>query len=173
MLVNLPWIVGTWNILVSAKGLNQIANLYMISKSIKARTLIYPICFKELCSWTWLAGMVKTLRCVFSLLLSFGVSGCSMTGNKWPWLWSLFTIYRTSISQRYQRRDLVLVCNCVRACPHAVPSASSVSSPNLCCLSSDKWYPPQIKIQCPCPAQLEGKGSPVLPCEVQAVFLAS
>lgn len=54
------------------------------------------------------------------------------------WLWSLFTIYYTTISQRCQRRDLVLVCNCVKALPHAVPSASSVSSPNLHCLSPDK-----------------------------------
>lgn len=92
-----------------------------------------------------------------------------------PRLWSLFTIYHPSISQRYQRWDLVCVCvcNCVRALPHAVPCASSVSSPNLRCLSPDKRYPPQIRIQCPCPAHHEGKGSPICPREVPAVFLAA
>lgn len=79
------------------------------------------------------------------------------------WLWSLFVIYHPSISQRCQRGDLMLVCNCVRDLPHTLPSASSVSSPNLCCLSPDKRYPPQIRIQCPCRAHPKGKGSRVRP----------
>lgn len=65
-------------------------------------------------------------------------SGGQFDRKEMAWLWSLFTIYYTRISQRYQKRDLVFVRNCVRALPHAVPSASSVSSPNLCCLSPDK-----------------------------------
>lgn len=86
--------------------------------------------------------------------------------------WSLFTIYCWGISQRYQRKDLVLVCNCVTALPHAVPCASSVSSPNLRCLSPDKRYPSQIRIWCPHPGQPEGKGSPLHPLEVSVIFLA-
>lgn len=93
----------------------------------------------------------------------FGASGCGVTGGKWPsvGLYSLFIA--TALLPRYQRGDLEVVCNCVNVLPHAVPSASSVSSPNLCCLSSEKWYPPQIRIQCPCPGQPARKGSPVCP----------
>lgn len=86
------------------------------------------------------------------------------------WLWSLFAIYYSSISQRHQRKDLVLVCNCINALPHTVPCASSVSSPNLCCLSPDKWYPPQIRIRCPCSACPKGKGSPVYPVGCEQYF---
>lgn len=59
-------------------------------------------------------------------------------GREMTQLWSLFAIYRHSVPPRYEREDLVVVRNCVNVLPHAVPSASSVSSPNLSCLSSEK-----------------------------------
>lgn len=115
----------------------------------------------------WHHSKLLLLRCSWRLKLCscwvFGASGCDVTGGKWPGvgLYSLFIA--AAFLPRYQRGDLVVVCNCVNVLPHEVPSASSVSSPNLCCLSSEKWYPPQIRIQCPCPGQPARKGSPVCP----------
>ena len=55
--------------------------------------------------------------------------------------------------------DSVLVFNCVSALPHGLPCVSSVSSPNLCCLSQNKWYLPQSRTQSVPPTS--GKGMPL------------
>lgn len=144
---DLPTLGGDWRVVLCVYGSKQL------------ETNITPNYSLLRCSWR-----LKVCSCWVS-----GASGRG-DGREMTQLWSPFAIYRCRVPPRYQRGDLVVVRNCVNVLPHAVPGASSVSSPNLRCLSSEKWYPPQIRIQCRCPGQPARKGSPVSPVRCKLYF---